>query len=100
MAALLDDAGFIHDDDPVGVLDGRETMGDDQRCPSHRQDGDWDCSISETGMPEGPLSVLPERAREAVQNGAHQIGEERALTRLDIDVGRHAWGRAEVRHLA
>ena len=31
MAALLDDAAGVQDDDTVGVADGRETVSDDQR---------------------------------------------------------------------
>ena len=30
MTSVLDDAALVHDDDLVGVADGRETMGDDQ----------------------------------------------------------------------
>ena len=34
---LLDDVSVLHDKDEVGVLDGTETMGDDEACPSFGQ---------------------------------------------------------------
>jgi hypothetical protein len=35
--AGLDDAPVMHHDDPVGPLDRRQPMGDDQRCASFHQ---------------------------------------------------------------
>ncbi len=37
MCALLDDTPLIHDENQIGILDCRETMGNDETCPSFHQ---------------------------------------------------------------
>ncbi len=49
---------------------------------------------------EHETSLLAECARETVQNGLHQILNKRALSGLDVDVGRHARTGPEIHQLA
>src|SRR5437868_8631583 len=43
-------------------------------------------------------SGFTECAREAVENRLHDVLEKRTLSGLDVNVGRHAGGRDELRH--
>src|SRR5581483_7376403 len=76
VGALLDDAAVLEDDDQVGVADGRQAVGDDERRPPVQQ------------PPQRALDRLlgadVDRARRLVEDEDARVGEQGARERDEL----------------
>ena len=76
MRALLDDRAVLEHDDQVGVADGREAVGDDERGAAVEQ-------AAQRAL-DPPLGADVDRARRLVEDQDPRVGEQRAAERDEL----------------